>query len=246
MAKVDSSGYRKERGAAGGGGNLPKFIKHTEPMIGVCLALNYIRAKTSGRWGVAALMMAVDGPDAGAVINHKMWTEKSIFQFIVNGYGYEAPFENGLPDDRGRFSPNSEAHPDNLSEMLTIVTCGDQSEVKDRKKVWLPGIPASARRSPYVKLTLEPDGDSDKYLRVKWVDRTPERGADGPYFIGNRRDVLGDRAAIDLAKNWFDGNCEKAVREANEAAQKRAREDGDGDGGGHHNDNGYDDSEIPF
>lgn len=242
MARVDSKDYRKEReerGFGGDGGNLPKFIKLVGQMIVTCLGFAHVRGKGKGTWGVSALLLAVEGESAGSVIQYDMWTTKQVHQFIVSGYGYEAPYENGLPAEGS--DPNDfDADPKLLDQMTEIVTCGDQKG-KDGK--WLPGIPVPARRSVYVRLTTEVD-DNPKYVKSKWVDGIKERGEVGPYHVANYRDYRADTANCDKALAWFDGRCEKMVREANKAARERA-----GSGGGRGDDDRggrYSDDEVPF
>lgn len=237
MARVSSDEYRKEREArGGGGGDFPKFVKVVGKVNATCLGFAHIRGKGKGTWGVSALMLAVEGEAAGSVLQHDMWTAKQVHQFIVGGYGYEQPYENGLPAegaDPDTFDPDSRL----LEEMTSIVMCGDQKG-KDGK--WLPGIPVSARRSVYVQLTTEPDNDP-KYIRIKWVDGIKERGSDGPYYVSNYRDYMADAANRDRALTWFDGRCEKMVRAANAAARARS-----GGAGGDQDREPYSDESIPF
>lgn len=239
MARVSSNEYRKERASkTGGGANGVKFLKSPGEHTVTCIALAHIRSK-KGRWGVAALMVVVDGPEAGAVHKHDMWTPKQVHQLIAGACEYLPDYENGLPveGEDASFSPE----PELLDEMLSIVQCADQ---KGKDGRWAPGVPPDKRRTPYIRLTVEPDEHNERYMRSKFVDPLRERmiGADGPYFVKNFRDVLlsVDRKA---AVEWFDGRCEKQVRDAFEAL----RNSGGGGGGGHDDGGyGYSDDSVPF
>lgn len=241
--RANAKSYAEEQKGrpGGGGGNLPKFL--TEEgldergrVIVTTLTLAHVRGKGKGTWGVSALLMAVTGPQAGAVHKHDMWTAQQVAQFIVGGYGFvgnakgDPSYENGLPEDP--CDDQFEAEGRLLDEMIQIITCGDQTQTKDGKKVWLPTIPPEKRRSPYFELVAQPDSYNPKYLNSKYTNPIRERGTDGPYFIGDYRKVLTDPAAIKTAKDWFFARCEKMVREANDAAEKRRSSGGGYDGGG--------------
>lgn len=235
MARVSSEGFRKEQKEKGFGGDrdLPDFLTAVGKTTVVCLEFAHIRAKGTGRWGVAALMMAVDGEQKGAVHKHDMWTANQVHQLIVSGFQYNLAYENGLPADEND-SDNFEPSPDLLDEMQSIASCSDQKG-KDTK--WLPGISPSERRCPYIVLTTEQSRDP-KYLDSKWVDPIKERGTDGPYYVGDFRSVLMDTANIQRARGWFEGRCEKMVRDANAAARERSRGGGGRGGGGRDEDTG--------
>lgn len=244
VSKQDVQNYAKEREERmGGSKDAPKLIKSAEPCTATCLGLAFIRSK-KGRWGVSALMLAVDGPDVGGVTKHDMWNARSVHQFIVDGFGYMSEYDNGLPES-DPFDDDFSADPDMLDDMMRIAEVGDQ---KNKGGKWLPGIPERERRSPYVRLVLEEEeyekrgGGTGHSVRVKWVNGTTERGTDGPYYVSNFRDVR-VRFDAEQALKWFDAKCEKQVRDANEARS--------GSGGGRSDEPGsggapYQDDEIPF
>lgn len=223
MAKVSPAEYRKERAERGGGegGNYPKYTKGEGKMPFACLSIAHTRGKEKGTWGVAFLLLCVDGDQRGTVTVHKAWTEKMVHQIIAGAFGYDQPYENGLPSagqDPNRF----DADPGLIDEMISIVTCGDQKEsAGPNKGKWLAGVPVQARRAPYITVTMAVSTYKDTIYEPKYLDPIKERGTDGPYYVGTYRDVMMDGAIRKQAVEWFDAKCEKEVREANEAARAR-------------------------
>lgn len=251
MARVNPKGYLDERKAKGFGGDNdgPPRMGHEGKSVVTCLALAHTRGAAKGTWGVSALLLAVDGEDAGKVHIHDMWNDNQVHAFIAEGFGFRDSYENGLPvsgSDPDKFN----ADPDLLGEMERIVKCQDQSQSKDGAVVWNPTVAPSARRAPYTIGTFQKKpglkDETKLYLEARWFNPLKKVGEKGPYFIENYRDQMAQVSDIRGWVNWFYGQCERKVKAANEAAAARRSSGGGGrddDGGG---DGGGWSDEVPF
>ena len=258
MAKVDPRTYRaeeEERRKQYGGGDrqYPTFLRVDGKHRFVCMDIAHTRGKSKGTWGIAFLMVCVDPGLEGQVAVHTGWTDSMVHGVIAGGYGYDVPYENGLPAG-GQNWDDFDPKPELLDEMLMIVTCGDQKKggKGTDKADWNPTVKPDARRSPYVEILMEDKGNRTKkgeiILDTKYVNPLKERGVVGPYDVGEYRKVLQSKPvqdAIAVAKTWFADDCAKKVRDACDEADKR-RGNGGGGGGGGHVEEPYEDSSIPF
>lgn len=242
MAKIDPSNRMKDRKehGGGGGGNYPTFTQEEGTFPYTCLSIAHTRSK-KGRWGIAFLFLCVSGPHKGTIMIHKCWTEDFLHDVIAGAYGFNQPYEGGLPDGHTSWDKFN-ADPDLLNEMIGIVSCLDQRVTKgpDAGK-WLPGVPIQSRRSPYVLLKIE---KPDKYTEVKYVNPSKKIGTDGPFFVEDWRDARADKEHVKLCVDYFATKCAKEVRDAFEALRNA-----NGGGGDEHTDGGGDfgyEEEVPF
>lgn len=252
MARVSGEsvqGWRKgddERRAKFGGDNKPKpvFVEEAAAFPAVLVGIFHTRSSKC-KWGVAFVFMRLD-TSPPEFIAFEAWNADMVHQVIVGGFGWVKGYENGLPenpDNWGKFNPESEI----LNEMWEIATCKDL-KAKDGK--WLPSLPAGSKRSPYVvlKTGIETYNDKDR-AKVKYVNRSNDVGADGPYYVGDFRqkyiDASKDGGPIKTAKAWYEDWYSSCVRKAEETARKQ----GGGNGGGrqqeHDSFEGSDD-DLPF
>lgn len=253
MAKINPKGRMEERnrhrgGDGGGGGQYPTFTKEEGKFPYACLSIAHSRAKGTGRWCIAFLLLCVSGPQKGTILIQKCWTEDQLHDMIAGGFGFNEPYEGALPGGNQNWD-DFNADSGDLDEMSVITTCKDQrvtAKGPDAGK-WLPGIAASARRAPYVLVTVAKGNSEKGYMEGKYIDPVRERGTEGPFWIQDWRDTLMDMEHRKLCVDYFATKCQKEVREANEAAQKRRQSGGDG-GGDHGGGDGqeFDDTEIPF
>lgn len=251
MAKINPKGRMEERnkhrgGDGGGGGQYPTHTKEAGKFPYACLSIAHSRAKGTGRWCIAFLLLCVSGPQKGTILIKKCWTEDQLHDVIGGGFGFNEPYEGALPGGNQNWDEFN-ANREDLNEMLMIVTCGDQRVTErgpDAGK-WLPGIKEPLRRAPYVMVTVAKDNTEKGYMEGKYTDPVRERGTEGPFWIQDWRDVMMNVELRKLCVTYFDTKCQKEVREANQAAQERRQSGGGGDhGGGGGGD--YDDTDIPF
>lgn len=247
MAKVGSeevSRYRKDsdarRGSGFDGNDQPKpnFLESAGRFTAVCVAIYHTRSKV-GKWGVAFIFMCMDTKSV-EFIAYEAWNADQVHRVIVDGFGWDKGYENGLPDNL--MDPDYNPDAEICNEMWEIVTCRDIA--KGGK--WLPS--ASRKRSPYVTLTTEMDEYEGKArAKVKYIDRFKEIGSEGPYYVGDFRDkyikAAGDDGPMKPAKAWYQGFYASRVRKGAEAVQKSG---GGGGGGGRGRNEHHEDEDLPF
>lgn len=237
--------YRKESESRRGSGfdndaPKPRFVETEDKFPAVCVGIYHTRSKT-GKWGVAFALMRMD-TDKPEFIAYEAWNADQVHRIIVDGFGWDKGYENGLPENATDPKFNPEA--DIFVEMWEIVSCKDLH--KGGK--WVPG---AKKRSPYVEVVTEIETyEGNDRAKVKWVNRSKEIGTDGPYYVGELRDKFlsyaSDSGAMKPAKAWYQGYYAFKVRKAAEVRPSGGGSGGAGRGSGGGRNDHHEDEDIPF
>lgn len=252
MAQQSSQQYRQEQQERMGN---TKFLKTAGWFACYPVALGHCigrGGKFAGQWGTRIWYMVVGAPVGeqdkpelvGQVIEVDAFAGWMVGRIVVDGYGYEGLFDDGIP------GPGQQATDDMLADLDRIIWCQDQ---KDAEGNWLPSVAPAERRSPILLIktdTSESGGktycnpreykglsrDENRVLEVNriWRERVGEAQASG---------------AVDALRDDF----EKMRKRGIDAFFKKAAEQRTGGGGGGGGGSGSggsgggsNDDEVPF
>lgn len=254
MAQQSSTQYRQEQQERMGS---TKFLKTAGWFACYPVALGHCigrGGKFAGQWGTRIWYMVVGVPDGGEhqdkpelvgqVIEVDAFAGWMVGRIVVDAYGYEGIFDDGIP------SPGQEPTDDMLADLDRILWCQDQ---KDAEGNWLSSVSPAERRSPILLIRTDTSESNGKtYCNPREYKGLP-RGEDRALAINPIwRERVGEAQTGGVVQALSE-EFEKMRKKSIDAFFKRGAESrtggGSGSGSGGSSSGGgqqHQDDDVPF
>ncbi len=252
MAKQSSEQYRQDQAERMGSA---KFLKAAGwfavyPVgLGHCIGRG---GNFAGKWGTRIWYMVVGAPEGhadpvdlvGQIIEVDCFQSWMVGRIVVDSYGYEGVFDDGLP------GPGQEPTDDMLADLDRILWCADQ---RDAEGNWLKSVAEAERRSPIILIRTETSGSNGKTYcnprEYKGLPRGEDRALKVLQVWRDRVLNLQETGKVQAATDDFEKMRKKGI-DAYFKKGAQARTGGGGNsettGGGSGGGSSYTDEEVPF